>query len=102
MALSLLQATDLIEAVTEVLKWIQFAMVLLVVPAMVPPVRALAHYRPARAAILQALLGLYQFIFRIGPEWFIILGRFMRASGSFGQPNPYGGYLGLSLPLHSA
>ncbi len=23
----------------------------------------------------------------------------MRASGSFGQPNPYGGYLGLSLPV---
>ncbi|MEZ4728363.1 MAG: O-antigen ligase family protein [Caldilineaceae bacterium] len=47
----------------------------------------------------QALLGLYQFIFRIGPDWFMIMGRFMRASGSFGQPNPYAGYLGLCLPV---
>jgi putative inorganic carbon (HCO3(-)) transporter len=31
--------------------------------------------------------------------YFTILGRFMRASGSFGQPNPFGGYLGLTLPV---
>jgi O-antigen ligase len=47
----------------------------------------------------QGLLGLYQFYYGIGPEWFIILGRFMRASGSFRQPNPYAGYLGLTMPL---
>jgi O-antigen ligase len=51
------------------------------------------------AAALQGVYGLYQFIYRIGPDWFLIQGRFMRASGVFGQPNPYGGYLGLSLPV---
>ncbi len=48
----------------------------------------------------EALLGLYQFIFRIGPDGFLLFGgRFLRAYGTFGQPNPYAGYLGLCLPL---
>jgi len=47
----------------------------------------------------QALLGIYQFLTGRGPEWFLLLGRFMRAYGTFEQPNPYGGYLGLTLPL---
>jgi O-antigen ligase len=49
--------------------------------------------------VSQAMLGLYQFVNQIGPDWFIILGRFMRASGTFRQPNPYAGYLGLLLPV---
>jgi O-antigen ligase len=48
----------------------------------------------------QAALGLYQFIFKIGPEGFLLFGgRFLRAYGTFAQPNPYAGYLGLILPL---
>lgn len=98
--LSLLQATNLSEAVTELLKWVQFALILTIVPAMLP--RQSVHWIEVGlllGAVGQALLGLYQFVFRIGPEWFIIMGRFMRASGSFSQPNPYGGYLGLTLPI---
>jgi len=49
--------------------------------------------------ISQGIFGLYQFVNRIGPDWFVILGRFMRASGVFRQPNPYAGYLGLLLPV---
>jgi O-antigen ligase len=50
--------------------------------------------------LAQALLGLYQFIFKVGPEGFLLFeGRFLRAYGAFAQPNPYGGYLGLLLPL---
>ncbi len=98
--LALLQATNLAEAATEVLKWVQFALVLLIMPTMLP--RREAQWLLIGlfvGAASQALLGIYQFLFRIGPEWFIIMGRFMRASGSFNQPNPYGGYLGLSLPI---
>jgi len=47
----------------------------------------------------QALLGIYQFLTGKGPEWFLLFDRFMRAYGTFEQPNPYGGYLGLTLPL---
>jgi putative inorganic carbon (HCO3(-)) transporter len=51
------------------------------------------------AGISQALLGIYQFFGRVGPEGFLLFDRFMRAYGTFEQPNPYGGYLGLILPL---
>jgi O-antigen ligase len=48
----------------------------------------------------QAALGLYQFIFKVGPEGFLLFGgNFLRAYGTFAQPNPYAGYLGLGLPL---
>lgn len=48
---------------------------------------------------LAAIQGIYQFLFQVGPEGFVLFGRFMRAYGTFEQPNPYAGYLGLSLPL---
>jgi putative inorganic carbon (HCO3(-)) transporter len=51
------------------------------------------------AGCAQALLGFYQFFGRVGPEGFLLFGRFIRAYGSFDQPNPYGGYLALILPL---
>jgi len=51
------------------------------------------------AGSLEALLGVYQFLCGVGPESFILFGRFSRAYGTFGQPNPFGGYLGLILPL---
>jgi len=51
------------------------------------------------AGCLQALLGIYQFFGRVGPEGFVLFDRFMRAYGSFQQPNPFGGYLALILPL---
>jgi O-antigen ligase len=51
------------------------------------------------AGALQAALGLYQFVTQSGPPAFQILGRFLRAFGTFRQPNPYAGYLGMILPL---
>ncbi len=95
-----LGALNLDEALAEMIKWLEFALVLLVLPMALPP-RIVPWLIAALlvAAALQGIYGLYQFIFRIGPDWFLIQGRFMRASGVFGQPNPYGGYLGLSLPV---
>ncbi len=98
--LSLLRAPNLGEGVAEMVKWAEFGLVLLVVPQMVK--REQARWLVAGlllGGVAQALLGIYQFIFRIGPPWFLILGRFMRASGTFDQPNPYAGYLGLTLPV---
>ena len=98
--LSAMGASDLDEALTEMVKWIEFALLLLVIPLAMPS--TLVCWLVAAllaAATLQGIYGLYQFIFRIGPDWFLIQGRFMRASGTFSQPNPYGAYLGLSLPV---
>ena len=49
----------------------------------------------------QAAVGLWQFGLRgTGPEHFAILNdRFFRAYGTFEQPNPYAGFLGLLFPL---
>ncbi len=97
---ALLGAVDLVEGVAEVVKWAEFALILAVAPTMLSGAQA----RWLVVGLLiggvgQAALGLYQFVNQIGPDWFIVLGRFMRASGTFGQPNPYAGYLGLCLPV---
>jgi O-antigen ligase len=48
----------------------------------------------------QALLGLWMALSRIGPEPFAVLGgRLYRAHGSFGQPNPFAGYMNMIWPL---
>ncbi len=116
--LALPGAADLGEAVKEVVKWVEFGLILLLVPPMLGQTRRVTD--PARARMLgvlgwsrakwlvmallagamaQAVLGLYQFVFRIGPDFFVLMGRFMRAYGSFSQPNPFAGYLGLTLPV---
>ncbi len=52
------------------------------------------------AGVSQALLGIWQFGFRgDGPDHFMILDRYFRAFGTFQQPNPFGGYMGLSAAL---
>jgi len=51
------------------------------------------------AGISEAAIGMYQFIFKVGPDGFLLFDRFIRAFGTFEQPNPYAGYLGLSIPI---
>lgn len=51
------------------------------------------------AGTAAALHGWIQFFTRRGPEGFLLFERFMRAYGTFEQPNPYAGYLGLIAPL---
>ncbi|MFN8419297.1 MAG: O-antigen ligase family protein [Anaerolineae bacterium] len=49
---------------------------------------------------VQSLIGLYEFLGGSGAAHLWILDyRFFRAFGSFGQPNPFGGYMGLLLAL---
>jgi len=93
-------ARELTEAAIEVIKWSEILLVVWVVGQTLTP----AQSRWLALALLaggaaQGLLGVHQFLFRIGPEAFLLMGRFMRAAGSFHQPNPYAGYLGLTLPV---
>ena len=49
---------------------------------------------------LQALIGLWQFIVRgTGPESFELTPGLFRAYGTFEQPNPFGGFMGMVWPL---
>ncbi|MCL4544309.1 MAG: O-antigen ligase family protein [Chloroflexi bacterium] len=50
-------------------------------------------------AVIEAVIGAYQFVRRVGPPSFLIHGLFMRAYGTFAQPNPYGGFLNFSIIL---
>jgi len=100
MLASLLGALSLRVALKELIKWGSMLAVYLFVAACVEG----QHLGWLVGAMLiagcgQALLGIYQFLTGRGPEWFVLFGRFMRAYGTFEQPNPYGGYLGLVLPL---
>lgn len=100
MSLSALAARDFGEALAEVVKWAELPVLLVVVPAMLNPGRVRWVAAAAVAGgCAQALLGLYQFGFGVGPESFAVLDRFVRAYGTFAQPNPFGGYLGLILPV---
>jgi putative inorganic carbon (HCO3(-)) transporter len=90
-------------AAKEMAKWIEFAAVLMLTAGELGPreTRGLVAAL-LLAGALQGLLGAYQFVRQIGPPGFILMGRFMRAHGTFAQPNPYGGFLGLLLPLSYA
>ena len=99
-ALSLTQAASWREGLPEWFKWAEFAALYLVATQVLDRRSATwALIALFAAGALQIALGAYQFAFQAGPEAFIILGRFMRAYGSFGQPNPYAGYLGYLFPV---
>ncbi len=46
-----------------------------------------------------ALYGLYQFLFQLGPVYNIVDGHHVRATGFFGQPNPFGAFNEETFPL---
>ncbi len=50
------------------------------------------------AGLAEALVGIYQYRYQVGPEGFLLNGT-GRAFGTFEQPNPFAGYLGLIIPL---
>jgi O-antigen ligase len=100
-SLSWLDALSLGASLVETAKWVEMLALYLFVVALLP-----ARHIPWVVATLlltgmaQATLGLYQFVFKVGPPGFLLFdGRFLRAYGTFAQPNPYAGYLGLLLPL---
>lgn len=97
---SLLGAWSLRDGLVESVKWVEGALLYLATIAVLPRRRApwlIGAILAAGAA--QAIIGLVQFVRAIGPSQFIVLGRFVRAYGTFQQPNPFGGYLGLLAPV---
>jgi putative inorganic carbon (hco3(-)) transporter len=100
MLLSVLNAATLLSSLKEIIKWLQVLVIY-----WISSVEMHGWWRKAVVAVVLAtgtvvaLQGIYQFLFQVGPEGFVLFGRFMRAYGTFAQPNPYGGYLGLTLPL---
>ena len=98
--LSLLVTWSLQHSIKELLKWFEVLLVYLLVAFGVRGRWArILTWTIVIAGGLAAVHGIYQFLFQAGPEGFVLFDRFMRAYGTFEQPNPYGGYLGLTLPV---
>ncbi len=101
-AFSLAGALSLQYGLKELLKWLELGAVMWMVrqEARNPRRRNAVIAMLLLAGLVQAGIGIWQFAFRhTGPAEFLILGRFYRAYGSFEQPNPFAGFMGLLLPL---
>lgn len=100
LGLSLLGSTSLGAGLSEAAKWVEIFTLVALVPVLASDGKArYVVWGIAAAGVASALLGLYQFATASGPPGFILMGRFMRAYGTFQQPNPFAAHLGLSLPF---
>ena len=102
-ALSLLNALSLGYGLKELIKWVQMLLVMWLVTERGKKGRWLIVLGALLfAGATEAGIGIWQSVLRgEGPEHFLITAGsdFYRAYGTFEQPNPYGGYLGLLTPL---
>lgn len=102
--LSVTQASDRHASLNEIVKWVELVVVYLAATSFIRTRRQLEAVIVllVLAGISQAALGYYQFAFSSGPQAFIEHRLFLRAYGSFDQPNPFAGYLNMVLPLATA
>ena len=100
---TLLAAPSLAFGLREWLKWVEMLVVMWLVVDLAGERKRGAWWVLGMllvAGASQAAVGVWQFGLRgIGPEHFLILGRFYRAYGTFQQPNPFGGFMNLSALL---
>jgi putative inorganic carbon (hco3(-)) transporter len=82
----------------EWLKWVLMAAFVLVVLNMAHQWEWLV-FGLILAGTANAVIGLYIFFGGSGADHLIINNRFFRAFGTFGQPNPFGGFMGLLAPV---
>ncbi len=100
LCLTALGSASLQHSIKEIVKWVEVLALYVLVANEVS-----GRWRRVLVAVLlgtgalAAVQGIAQFMFQLGPEEFVLFGRFMRAYGTFEQPNPYAGYLGLTLPV---
>ncbi len=100
LCLSSLGTTSLEHSLKEIVKWVEvLALYVLVANEMDAAWAKALVFVVLGTGALAALQGIYQFLLQVGPEEFVLFGRFLRAYGTFEQPNPYAGYLGLTFPL---
>ncbi|HZU12707.1 MAG TPA: O-antigen ligase family protein [Chloroflexota bacterium] len=99
-SLSALAGLDWHSSLKEIVKWAEMLVIYLAAVRFlrrrdVPFVLAAL----IAAGVSQAILGYIQFLFGLGPEAFLQHRLFLRAYGTFDQPNPYAGYLNMIIPF---
>ena len=100
--LSLWDATNIYQGLTELIKWIQLLMVAVIVfnYCVNQDKEKWVIGFVLASGFLQALIGLWQFAIRgDGPGSFELASGFFRAYGTFEQPNPFGGFMGILWPI---
>lgn len=98
--LSAFSALSLAAWVNEWLKWLQMLVLVAIISQLASGARW--HWVIAGlviAGVANALIGLYEFFGGSGALHLLINDRFFRAFGTFGQPNPFGGFMGLIAPI---
>ena len=93
-------ATEPSLVLKETLKWTQCAIALVVLSLHLREqiFWRLLFWIVGLAVVGQAVLGIVQTVGGFGPPG-LAVGNVIRAFGTFQQPNPYGGYLGIHLPI---
>jgi putative inorganic carbon (hco3(-)) transporter len=85
---------------TEWLKWAQILVLIAIVLTLARENRwQWLIFGVTLAGVANGLIGLYEFFGGSGALHLLIDNRFFRAFGTFGQPNPFGGFMGLLAPV---
>jgi putative inorganic carbon (HCO3(-)) transporter len=101
MLLSVFKAQDQLQSLKELVKWLEFITIYWVALNTFRGPRKVAWFLVflTLAALTEVAIGAAQVVLRLGPPEFLIGGVILRAYGTFGQPNPFAGYLNLVLPV---
>lgn len=101
MLLSVFKAEDQLQSLKELVKWLEFITIYWVALNVFRTPRKLAWFLAflTLGALTEVAIGAAQVVLRLGPPEFLIGGAILRAYGTFGQPNPFAGYLNLVLPI---
>ncbi len=98
--LSLFNASSNSAWITEFLKWVIMALLVSIVLTSGEKRRwEWLLFLLISAGVANAIVGIYIFLGGSGADHLLILGRFYRAFGTFGQPNPFGGFMGILTPI---
>jgi O-antigen ligase len=88
---------------SEFIKWLQILLMIVLVRELSRSM----HWGWFIAGVLaagtvNAIIGMYQYFGGSGALHLLVNERFFRAFGTFGQPNPFGGFMGMLIPLSLA
>jgi O-antigen ligase len=100
--LSIVGATSISLSLKEIFKWAEFALLLLIGTQYIRTRQQIwtLIVLICLAALSQAFLGYIQAYFNLGPAAFTREGsKLLRVYGTFNQPNPYAGYINITLAL---
>ncbi len=98
--LSIFSATSMGSWLSEWIKWLQIALLIFLVLNLAGNQRwQWLLFGLILSGTANALVGFYEFLGGSGADHLLINDRFFRAFGTFGQPNPFGGFMGLLAPL---